>query len=225
MASVPSANYYATLEIERDASTQQINKAFRKLALKHHPDKHEGAEQAVLAFRAVCESYEVLSEPRLRSVYDQFEEAGLKEGVPDGQGGLIGGSYRFSGDPKRIFETFFGSTSPFGEIYGGARHGRGRWEGEGCTPVLSPSSADKPGARGSRAPRTQECGASAPIPRRGRAQPQQRAHGCARPSAHRLLTPASPLRTPARPSPPVAQLSPTQPRRRQTRRALRSTAT
>ncbi|KAJ1630490.1 DnaJ domain-containing protein [Pavlovales sp. CCMP2436] len=110
--------YYAQLELERDAGAQAINKAFRKLALKHHPDKHAGAEEAVLAFRAVAEAFEVLSEPRARALYDQYGEAGLKDGVPDGNGGVVGGKYRFSGDAQRIFETFFGSASPFGDIYG-----------------------------------------------------------------------------------------------------------
>lgn len=119
MTSVQASNYYAQLQIEREATPQQINQAFRKLALKHHPDKHDGAEEAVLAFRAVAEAYEVLSSPTLRAIYDQYEEAGLKDGVPDGRGGLIGGTYRFSGDAQRIFETFFGSSSPFGELYGG----------------------------------------------------------------------------------------------------------
>lgn len=119
-------NYYSELELERDASAKQINQAFRKLALKLHPDKHGGDEKALLAFAAVCEAYEVLSEPRHRALYDQFEEAGLKDGVPDGKGGLLGGTYRFSGDAQRIFETFFGSASPFGDIYGGARAARAR---------------------------------------------------------------------------------------------------
>lgn len=116
--SVTAGSYYAQLEVSRDASAQEINKAFRKLALKHHPDKHDGAEEAVLAFRAVAEAYEVLSNPAHRALYDQYEETGLKDGVPDGRGGLIGGTYRFSGDPQRIFETFFGSSSPFGDLYG-----------------------------------------------------------------------------------------------------------
>lgn len=119
MATLQASSYYATLEIGRDATPQQVSKAFRRLALKYHPDKHGGAEPAVLVFAAVAEAYEVLSNPSNRALYDRYDEAGLKDGVPDGRGGLVGGAYRFSGDAQRIFDTFFGASSPFGDIFGG----------------------------------------------------------------------------------------------------------
>ena len=70
------------------------------------------------AFNNICESYEVLSNPAKRAVYDQYGERGLKEGVPDGKGGLKGGKYRFNNNALEIFAAFFGTSSPFADILG-----------------------------------------------------------------------------------------------------------
>merc|ERR1719353_2539161 len=91
-------DYYAILGISKDASDDEIKKAYRKLALRLHPDKckEAGAEEA---FKRVGEAFGVLSDREKRSVYDQCGVEGLKGG-----GGGPGGGI----DPEDIFEAFFG---------------------------------------------------------------------------------------------------------------------
>lgn len=102
---VDNESYYKLLGVERSASSEEIRKAFRKLAIKHHPDKGGDPEM----FKEICKAYEVLSDAEKRQTYDQFGEKGL-----DGQGG--GHS-----DPSDIFEMFFGggaSRRPRGPVKG-----------------------------------------------------------------------------------------------------------
>merc|ERR1719162_2852197 len=93
-----TTKFYKLLEVEKDASDADIKKAYRKLAVKHHPDKGGDPEK----FKEVTRAYEVLSDSEKRAKYDRFGE----EGLEDGGGG---------GDPSDIFEAFFG---------GGGRGGR-----------------------------------------------------------------------------------------------------
>ena len=106
-------DYYAELGISRSASEDEIKKAYRKMALKYHPDKNKspGAEDK---FKDVAEAYEVLSDPQKKKTYDQFGEEGLKGsfGGSSGAGGF--GGHSFQGDPFKVFETFFGGQDPFG---------------------------------------------------------------------------------------------------------------
>ena len=108
-------DYYAILEISKKASDEEIKKAYRKLALKYHPDKNKSAE-AEEKFKLVAEAYEVLSDKKKREIYDQFGEEGLN-GMPSGAGGPggPGASYKFTfhGDPHQTFAHFFGKDSPF----------------------------------------------------------------------------------------------------------------
>lgn len=106
-------DYYKTLGLQKGASDDDIKKAYRKLALKYHPDKNKtpGAEEK---FKEVAEAYEILSDKKKRGIYDKHGEEGLKEG----RGGEPGGgsqnfSYMFHGDPHATFAQFFGSASPF----------------------------------------------------------------------------------------------------------------
>jgi len=122
-------NYYAILGIEKNASQEDIKKAYRKSALKWHPDKNrERQEEASEKFREIAEAYDVLSDQEKKRIYDQFGEEGLKggprpeEGPPgNGPGGPSHGgfSYQFSGDPNDIFARFFKDSfqrsSSFGE--------------------------------------------------------------------------------------------------------------
>ena len=84
-------DYYALLDIERDASTDDIRKGYRKMAVKWHPDKHASATadektEAEEKFKAVAEAYEALSDPNKRAIYDRHGEAALKRGGGDSAG-------------------------------------------------------------------------------------------------------------------------------------------
>ncbi|CAL2033092.1 hypothetical protein CAEBREN_24528 [Caenorhabditis brenneri] len=106
-------DYYKALGISKGASDDEIKKAYRKMALKYHPDKNKepGAENK---FKEIAEAYDVLSDEKKKKIYDQFGEEGLKDG-PSGPGGGGGGMhYEFRGDPMNIFSSFFGGSDPFG---------------------------------------------------------------------------------------------------------------
>ena len=94
-------DYYKILGIGKNASEDDIKKAYRKLALKYHPDKNKssGAEEK---FKEIAEAYEVLSDKKKRDIYDQVGEEGLKGGVPGGGSGgsgptgAPGGTYTYT---------------------------------------------------------------------------------------------------------------------------------
>lgn len=105
-------DYYADLEIHRDASETDIPRAYRKLSLRWHPKlSQEDKSTSYHNFCIVSEAFEVLHDPVKRAFYDKYGEAKLKEGFFS-QGNLKGG-YRFGGNPEEIFEKFFGSSNPF----------------------------------------------------------------------------------------------------------------
>jgi len=110
-------DYYQTLALTRSATNDDVKKAYRKLSLKHHPDRSEDPKSEDL-FIEVAEAYDVLSVPERRAVYDQFGEEGLKSGVPttDIIGGFSGG-YVFHGNPDKVFREFFGGDNPFSEFF------------------------------------------------------------------------------------------------------------
>ena len=82
-------DYYEVLGVSKSASSDEIKKAYRKQALKYHPDKNPDSKEAEEKFKEAAEAYEVLSDPQKRSRYDQFGHAGLKGGA--GFGGFSGG--------------------------------------------------------------------------------------------------------------------------------------
>ena len=92
-------DYYEILGVERGASDDELKKAYRKLALKHHPDRNKDDADAGRRFKEAAEAYEVLSDPEKRRVYDQFGHEGLR-----GRGFQTGGI-----DPRDIFEQLFGA--------------------------------------------------------------------------------------------------------------------
>lgn len=113
-------DYYKILGLNKGASDDDIKKAYRKLALKYHPDKNKslGAEER---FKEVAEAYEVLSDKKKRDIYDSYGEEGLKGGVPGntGFGTSNNFNYTFHGDPRATFAQFFGNASPFQAFFSG----------------------------------------------------------------------------------------------------------
>uniref|UniRef100_A0A3Q3JYR7 J domain-containing protein n=1 Tax=Monopterus albus TaxID=43700 RepID=A0A3Q3JYR7_MONAL len=117
-------DYYKTLGISKGATDEDIKKAYRKQALKWHPDKNKSAA-AEEKFKEIAEAYEVLSDPKKRDIYDQYGEEGLKGGngpSGDGQGSTF--TYTFHGDPHATFATFFGGSNPFEMFFGRKANGR-----------------------------------------------------------------------------------------------------
>ncbi len=103
-------DFYEILGVNRDASEDEIKKAYRKLAMKHHPDRNPDNPKAEATFKEAKEAYEILSDPQKRAAYDQFGHAGV-----DPQAGM-GGGFGAGG-----FADAFGGI--FDEIFGGARGG------------------------------------------------------------------------------------------------------
>jgi curved DNA-binding protein len=111
------ADYYSILGVSKTASADEIKKAFRKLAVKYHPDKNAGNKDAEEKFKQINEAYEVLSDETKRKKYDRFGENWNK--VPEGaeqfqQGARPGGSYQYEGDPS---EFFGGNGGDFSDIF------------------------------------------------------------------------------------------------------------
>jgi DnaJ-class molecular chaperone len=122
-------NYYEVLGVTKNSTADELKKAYRKLALEYHPDRHQGSdkEEAEKRFKEINEAYQVLSDPNKRQNYDRFGQAGVSgAGNPfsGGAGGQWGPfSYSYSqtgsqnpfagfdfGDPVDIFEQFFGGA-------------------------------------------------------------------------------------------------------------------
>lgn len=118
-------DYYKILGIQKSATDDEIKKAYKKMALKYHPDKNK-SKDAEDKFKEIAEAYEILIDKKKREVYDQFGEEGLKGGMgnggPGGPGGVHAGQgpnfqYTFTNvDPRQTFAQFFGTDSPF-EIF------------------------------------------------------------------------------------------------------------
>ena len=100
-------SYYDVLQVSKQATDDQIKRAYRKLALKFHPDKNPGNEEATKKFAEINNAYEVLADKEKRGVYDQYGEEGLKQ--QQQQGGGRGGGFG-----QDIFSQFFGGGFGFG---------------------------------------------------------------------------------------------------------------
>ena len=124
-------DYYSILEVPRNSSASDIKKAYRKLALKWHPDKNPNCqEEATKRFKELSEAYEVLSDDKKRSIYDKYGKEGLAPAANSSTGGRrrprhgeewgeeIYGfpSFAFR-DPFDIFREFFGGNDPFAEMF------------------------------------------------------------------------------------------------------------
>ncbi|KAG8385513.1 hypothetical protein BUALT_Bualt03G0053100 [Buddleja alternifolia] len=125
-------DYYKILGVDKNAKDDDLKKAYRKLAMKWHPDKNpNNKKEAEAKFKQISEAYDVLSDPQKRAIYDQYGEEGLKGQVPPPDAGGPGGATFFqTGDgpnvfrfnPRNaddIFAEFFGFSSPFGGMGGG----------------------------------------------------------------------------------------------------------
>ncbi|KAI9331202.1 DnaJ domain-containing protein [Obelidium mucronatum] len=108
---------YKNLNLDKSADSETIRRAYRKMALKYHPDKNNAAD-AFDHFKLVSEAYDVLSNQKLRAIYDQYGTDGLKKGVParDGFDGYSGG-YSYHGQPYETFADFFGGKNPFADFF------------------------------------------------------------------------------------------------------------
>lgn len=106
-------DYYEVLGVSKDAAAQDLKKAYRRVAMKHHPDRNPDNKESEDKFKEASEAYEVLSNPQKKAAYDQYGHAGV-----EGQGGM-GGGEGFGG-----FSDIFSDV--FGDIFGGAAGGGGR---------------------------------------------------------------------------------------------------
>lgn len=127
------ADYYSSLGVARDATDEEIKKAYRRLAMRYHPDRNDGAKEAEEQFKAITEAYDVLRDPQRRAAYDRYGEAGLR-------GGATGGWHHVDlSEALGIFMRDFGGFPGFEQMFvgGRARGGAGAREGADTKVTLS----------------------------------------------------------------------------------------
>ncbi|HXT15538.1 MAG TPA: molecular chaperone DnaJ [Gemmatimonadaceae bacterium] len=113
------ADYYAVLEVERGASDDDVKKAYRRLAMKYHPDRNNGAKEAEERFKEITEAYDVLRDPQKRAAYDRYGEAGLR-------GGGAGGFHHVDlSEALGIFMRDFGGFGGLDDLFGRQAGGGG----------------------------------------------------------------------------------------------------
>jgi len=135
---VHSEDYYEILGCDRNASDAELKKAYRKLAVKYHPDKNPGDEEATKVFQNISEAYAVLSDSKKRDMYNRYGKEGAQAadqghdmppgggfgGFPGGMGGG-GGMHMSPEEAQAFFGSIFGNSDPFGGMMGGGMGGPG----------------------------------------------------------------------------------------------------
>src|SRR5687768_3617981 len=111
------AEFYEILGVPRDATSDEIKRAYRKLAMTYHPDRNNGSREAEDRFKEITEAYDVLRDPNKRAAYDRYGEAGLR-------GGGGGGYHHVDlSEALGIFMRDFGGFQGFGDLFGNQREG------------------------------------------------------------------------------------------------------
>ena len=120
-------DYYEVLGVDKSASADEIKKAYRKMAIKYHPDKNPGDKEAEEKFKEAAEAYDVLSNPEKRQRYDQFGHAGFGGAGASGAGGFSAGGFSMEDIFSQFGDIFggrFGGFGSFGGFGGSSRGGR-----------------------------------------------------------------------------------------------------
>jgi molecular chaperone DnaJ len=126
-------DYYELLGISRGAGDDEIKKAYRKMAMKFHPDRNQGDKEAEETFKQVSEAYEVLGDSKKKAQYDQYGHEGLKSSF--GPGGFdFSRDFTHMGDIEDILGNLFGGGGGFGDFFGGGGGGRRRGRPDGPQP-------------------------------------------------------------------------------------------
>lgn len=132
------ADYYDTLEVSRQATPEEVKKAYRKKALQFHPDKNPGNSEAEKRFKEISEAYEVLSDDKKRQIYDRYGKEALQGAAASGQGQqgfssmdealrTFMGAFGMGGGGESIFDLFGGGAT--GSEFGSREGGRGARQG------------------------------------------------------------------------------------------------